>query len=77
VGFVVDKAALGSGFLLVFRFPLPVIIPPISPSSKSSRAGSIGLLVSALPIALNWTPPPTFPRFEFLKKGNQDKAELA
>jgi hypothetical protein len=33
MGFVVDKAGSGAGFLRVLRFPLPIIIPPISPSS--------------------------------------------
>jgi hypothetical protein len=33
VGFVVDKAALGQLFPQVLRFPLPIIIPPIVPSS--------------------------------------------
>jgi hypothetical protein len=33
VGFVVDKVALGQVFLQVLQFPLPIIIPPISPSS--------------------------------------------
>jgi hypothetical protein len=28
VGFVVDKAALGVGFLRLLPFPLPIIIPP-------------------------------------------------
>jgi hypothetical protein len=36
VGFVVDKVALGAGFLRVLlRFPLPIFIPPISPQSPS------------------------------------------
>jgi hypothetical protein len=37
------------------------IIPPISPSSQSSGAGTIGLLVAAVPSGPNWTPPPTIP----------------
>jgi hypothetical protein len=47
----------GAGVLRVFRFPLP-IIPPISPLSYSPRAGTKGLLVAAVPIGPNWTPPP-------------------
>jgi hypothetical protein len=35
MGFVVDKVALGVGFLRVLRFPLPIFIPPISPQSLS------------------------------------------
>jgi hypothetical protein len=30
MGFVVDKAALGAGFLQVLKFPLPIIISQIS-----------------------------------------------
>jgi hypothetical protein len=33
VGFVVDKVALGQIFVRVLRFPMPIFIPPNSPSS--------------------------------------------
>jgi hypothetical protein len=33
VEFVMDQVALGQIFLRVLRFPLPIIIPPNSPSS--------------------------------------------
>jgi hypothetical protein len=33
VGFVVDKIALGQVFSKYFGFALPIIIPPISPST--------------------------------------------
>jgi hypothetical protein len=33
VGFVVDKVALGQVFSEYFDFPLPIFIPPNSPSS--------------------------------------------
>jgi hypothetical protein len=36
MGFVVDKVALGAGFLQVLRFPLPILIPPTAPHSSSS-----------------------------------------
>jgi hypothetical protein len=49
-----------AGFLLVLRFLL-AIISPISPSSESSGADTIGLLVAAVPSGPNWTPPPTIP----------------
>jgi hypothetical protein len=52
------QSGTGAGFLRVLRFPLPIIIPPISPSSKSPGAGTIGLLVTAVPSGSNWTPPP-------------------
>jgi hypothetical protein len=32
----------GAGFLRVLRFPLPIFIPPNSPSSQSPGAGTIG-----------------------------------
>jgi hypothetical protein len=50
----------GTGFLRVLRFPLP-IISPISPSSYSPGAGTIGLLVAAGSSGPNWIPPPTIP----------------
>jgi hypothetical protein len=52
------QSATGAGFLRVLQFPLPIIIPPISPSSQSPGAGIIGLLVAAVPSGPNWTPPP-------------------
>jgi hypothetical protein len=42
----------GEGFLRVLLFPLPIIIPPISPS-YSTGAGTLGLLVAAVPSGLN------------------------
>jgi hypothetical protein len=53
------QSGTGAGFLIVLRFPLP-IIPPISPSS-SLGAGTMGLLVSAVPRESNWTPTTTIP----------------
>jgi hypothetical protein len=42
VGFVVDKVALGQVFSEYFSFPLPIFIPPNSPSLQSPRAGTSG-----------------------------------
>jgi hypothetical protein len=53
------KGGTGAGFLRVLQFPLPIILP-ISPSSKSPGAGTIGLLVAAVPNRPNWTPPPLY-----------------
>jgi hypothetical protein len=53
------QSGIGAGFLRVLRFPLR-IIPPISPSSSSPGAGTIGLLVAAVPSGSNWTPPPHY-----------------
>jgi hypothetical protein len=50
------QRSTGAGFLRVLRFPLP-IIPPISPSPW---AGTIGLLVVAVPSG-PWIPPPNIP----------------
>jgi hypothetical protein len=36
VRFVVDRVVLGQSFRRVFRFPLPVLIPPTAPHSSSS-----------------------------------------
>jgi hypothetical protein len=54
------QSGIGTGFHRVQQFPLP-IIPPISPSSWSPVAGTIGLLVAAVPSGPNWTPSPTIP----------------
>jgi hypothetical protein len=54
------QSGTGAGFFRVLRFPLP-IIPPISPSSYSPGAGTIGLLVAVVPSETNWIPPPTIP----------------
>jgi hypothetical protein len=53
VGFVVDKVALGAGFLRVLRFILPTA--PHSPSS--SRAGTIGQSVADVPSGLSLSAP--------------------
>jgi hypothetical protein len=58
------QRGIGAGFLRVLRFPLP-IIPPISPSSQSPGAGTIGLLVATVPGGPNWTP---LPHYTNLKK---------
>jgi hypothetical protein len=42
----------------VLRFPLPIFIPPNSPSSKSPGAGTIGHSVADVPSGPCWTPPP-------------------
>jgi hypothetical protein len=54
------QSGTGAGFFRVLRFLLS-IIPPISPSSQSPGAGTINLLVAAVPSGPNWTPPPTIP----------------
>jgi hypothetical protein len=57
----------GAGFLRVLWFPLPIIIPPISPPSQSPRVGTIGLLVAAVPSGSNWTPLPTVYIYTYIK----------
>jgi hypothetical protein len=39
----------GAGFLRVLRFPLPIFIPPNSPSSQSPGEGTRGQLVADVP----------------------------
>jgi hypothetical protein len=43
------QSGAGAGFLRVLRFPLPIFIPPNSPSSQSPGAGIISQLVAELP----------------------------
>jgi hypothetical protein len=58
VGFVVDKVAVGGGFLRVLRSPLPIFIPPIAPQSASSiiRGWYNRPVVAAVPSGLSLTP---------------------
>jgi hypothetical protein len=49
VGFVVDKVALGLIFSEYLGFPMPIFIPPISPSSYSPGTDTINLIVAAVP----------------------------
>jgi hypothetical protein len=55
------QSGTGAGFLRILLFPLPIIIPPIFPYSQSPEAGTICLLVAAVPSGPNWTPPSTIP----------------
>jgi hypothetical protein len=50
-----------AGFLRVLLLPLSIFIPPIFPSSYSPGAGTIDLLVAAVPSRPNWTQPHTIP----------------
>jgi hypothetical protein len=43
------QSGAGAGFLRVIRFPLPIFIPPNSPSSQSPGAGTIGQLLADVP----------------------------
>jgi hypothetical protein len=48
----------GAGFLLVHRFPLPVLIPPNAPLFSSTiRIGIVGPVVTGLPSGLSLTSP--------------------
>jgi hypothetical protein len=50
------QSGAGAGFLRVLRFPLPIFIPPNSPSSQSPEAGTIGHSVADVPSGLSSTP---------------------
>jgi hypothetical protein len=43
------QSGAGAGFLRVLRFPLPIFIPPNSPSSQSPGASTIGYSVADVP----------------------------
>jgi hypothetical protein len=66
------QSSTWAGFLRVLRFPLPIIVPPISPASLSPGAGTTGLLETAVPSGPNWTPPPTIP----IKKTTPENASV-
>jgi hypothetical protein len=55
------QSGAGAGFFRALRFPLPIIIPPMFPPSELPGAGTIGLLVAAVPSGPNWTHPPAIP----------------
>jgi hypothetical protein len=48
------QSGTGVGFLGVFRFPLPILIPLTAPHSSSIiRAGTIGQIVADVPSGLS------------------------
>jgi hypothetical protein len=53
----------GAGFPRVLRFPPPILLP-ISPSTLTPGAGTIGLLVTEEPSGPNWTTPQVY-QFNF------------
>jgi hypothetical protein len=59
------QSGTGAGFLLLLRFPLPILIPPTALHQYlPSGAGTIGQLVADTPSGLSLTPPQ-----ETIKKG--------
>jgi hypothetical protein len=50
VGFVLNKMAPMARFLRIFRFPLPILIPPTAPFST---AGTLGPVVTYAQIGLS------------------------
>jgi hypothetical protein len=54
------QSGAGAGFLRVLWFPLPIFIPPNSPSSQHSPgAGTIGQKWPTCRVDPVWTPPAT------------------
>jgi hypothetical protein len=51
------QSGAGAGFLRILRFPLPIFIPPNSPSSQSPGAGTIGQKWPTCRVDPVWTPP--------------------
>jgi hypothetical protein len=51
------QSGAGAGFLRVFRFPLPILIPPTAPHSSSITRGWYSRpVVAAVPSGLSLTP---------------------
>jgi hypothetical protein len=50
----------GAGFLRVLWFPLPIFIPPNSPSSQSPGAGTIGQKWPTCRVDPVWNPTPHY-----------------
>jgi hypothetical protein len=64
-----EQSGAGAGFLRVLRFPLPIFIPPNSPSSSQSPgAGTVGHSVADVPSGPSMDSTPHPPLCE-LKKG--------
>jgi hypothetical protein len=61
----------GAGFLRVLRFPLPIFIPPNSPSSKSPGASTIAQKWPTRLVDPVWTPRPTVRKKLGYKKGTK------
>jgi hypothetical protein len=53
------QSGSGAGFLRVLRLPLPIFIPPNSPSSRSPWAGKIGHSVADMPSGPSMDSTPT------------------
>jgi hypothetical protein len=53
------RSGAGADFLRVFRFLLPIIIPPHSLSSQPPGAGTVGHKWPTCRVDPVWTPPPT------------------
>jgi hypothetical protein len=58
VGFVVDKVALGKVFSEYFGFPCQSSFHQFLHHHNHPGAGTVGILVAAVPSGPNWTPPP-------------------
>jgi hypothetical protein len=56
-GICSGQCGAGAGFLRVLRFPLPIFIPPNSPTSQSSGTGTIGQMWPTCRVGPDWTPP--------------------
>jgi hypothetical protein len=54
------QSGVGACFLGVLRFPLPIIIPPNTPSSQSPGAGTIGQKWPTCRVDPVWTQPPHY-----------------
>jgi hypothetical protein len=70
VGFVVDEVALGQVFSEYFGFPCQSTFPPNSPSSQSSRAGTIDQQWPTCRVDPVWTQ-----IYNFLKIKGRTRAE--
>jgi hypothetical protein len=59
-GICSGQSGAGEDFLRVLRFPLPIFIPPNSPSSQSPGPRTIGLKWPTCRVDPVWTPPPHY-----------------
>jgi hypothetical protein len=72
----VCSSGAGAGFLRVLRFPLPIFIPPNSPSSLSPGAGTIGHSVADVPSGPSLNSTPHYANLKKKKKSDQSKCTV-
>jgi hypothetical protein len=67
------RSDTGEAFLRVLWFPLPIFMPPNSPSPG---AGTIGKSAATVPSGPSWTPPPTKANLTWFKRSRRKNSAV-